>query len=189
MSSTCSPLRSAASGQFRYDQSGLIQAFALWSVATGYRQRQVPFVLHRSKRQASDAVHPLPDARSDPHPGHRHRNTHTCLPARAFRRPTDKQAFSSRAREVLPDLHRFQLLPGAQEPTGYLSVNASDQLDAQMTPATAGGELGSRVGRNRPRLHQHHECARPVFERSPGQRRPRAWRFGVSGQIAILRVL
>jgi hypothetical protein len=51
----------------------------------------------------------------------------------AFRRPTDIQAFSERARTVLPNLHRFQIT-GSQEPTGYLWIDAKDQLDAILKP-------------------------------------------------------
>jgi hypothetical protein len=58
----------------------------------------------------------------------------------AFRRPTDARAFSDRARTVLPDLHRFHQIPGAQEPTGSLWADARDQLDAQLKPAPAASE-------------------------------------------------
>jgi hypothetical protein len=52
----------------------------------------------------------------------------------AFRRPTDTRAFSDRARSVLPELHRFHQIPGAQEPTGYLWMDGKDQLDSQLKP-------------------------------------------------------
>jgi|GEM_PF-4236407 len=58
----------------------------------------------------------------------------------AFRRPTDARAFSDKARKVLPDLHRFHQVPGAQEPTGYLWMDAKDQLDAQLKPAVTDNE-------------------------------------------------
>jgi hypothetical protein len=52
----------------------------------------------------------------------------------AFRRPKDAGAFSDQARKLLPNLHRFHQVPGAQEPTGYLWTNAGDQLSAQLNP-------------------------------------------------------
>jgi hypothetical protein len=53
----------------------------------------------------------------------------------AFRRPTDIRVFSDRARTVLPNLHHFHQIPGSQEATGYLWMDAKDQLDAILKPA------------------------------------------------------
>lgn len=58
----------------------------------------------------------------------------------AFRRPTDARAFSDRTRKVLPDLHRFHQVPGAQEPTGYLWMDARDQLDPQLKAVVTDNE-------------------------------------------------
>jgi hypothetical protein len=56
----------------------------------------------------------------------------------AFRRPTDTRGFSDFLWSRLQNLHHFQQVPGAQERTGYLWVDAGNQLDAQLERMTDG---------------------------------------------------
>lgn len=56
-----------------------------------------------------------------------------------FRRPSDMSGFSDYARKAFPELHRFHEISGKQEPSGFLWVDAKDQLDSQLKPITADG--------------------------------------------------
>jgi hypothetical protein len=56
-----------------------------------------------------------------------------------FCRPSDMRGFSDYARNALPELHKFHEIAGKQEPTGFLWIDAKDQLDSQLKPAPTDG--------------------------------------------------
>jgi hypothetical protein len=56
----------------------------------------------------------------------------------AFRRPMDARGFSDFVWNALPNLHHFQQVAGAQQPTGYLWADAGNQLDARLKPIADG---------------------------------------------------